>query len=124
MREVTIGEKTVTIAASPITLYIYTREFGPKADLIGDLVSFQAVADGRPEDARFLSLLKILWAMAKTAKLGGEFPSFEDWMKTIEIDLSDDVFWEAVLGEAARGLFRGATAAREAAAKASGRPAL
>jgi hypothetical protein len=112
MREVTVGEKTITIVASPITLYIYSREFGPKADLIGDLLSFQTVADGHPEDARFLSLLKVFWAMAKTAKVGAEFPSFEAWLGTVEIDLSDQVLWEGVLAEATRGFFRGAAAAQ------------
>ena len=112
MRDVIVGEKTITIVASPITLYIYSREFGPKADLIGDLMSFGPPAEGHPEDARFLALLKILWAMAKTAKMGAEFPDFESWLGTVEIDLSDQVLWEGVLGEATRGFFRGAAAAQ------------
>lgn len=111
MREITLGGEQVMVAASPITLYIYSREFGPKSDLIGDLMSFQAVGEGHIEDGRFLSLYKILWAMCKTAKLGGEFPGFEDWLKKADIDLSDKALWEAVLGEAARGLFRGAAPA-------------
>lgn len=114
MREITLGERTVTIAASPITPYIYSREFGPKADLVGDLLSLQAIADGRPEDARFLSLFKILWAMAKTAKLGGEFPGFEEWLQKVDADLSDESLWTAVLDEVARGLFRRATTAAQA----------
>lgn len=109
MREITLGERTVTIAASPITPYIYSREFGPKADLVGDLLSLQAIADGRPEDARFLALYKILWAMCKTAKLGGEFPGFEEWLQRTDADLSDETLWAAVLDEVARGLFRRAT---------------
>ena len=117
MREITLGDKAVTIAASPITLYIYSREFGPKADLVGDLMSFQAVGEGRPEDVRFLSLLKILWAICKTAKLGGEFPDFERWIATVDVDMSDQTLWEAVLGEAARGLFRGAAAGTQAEIK-------
>lgn len=114
MREVKLGEKTVTIAASPITLYIYSREFGQKADLLGDLMGFRVVSEGRPEDARFLSLFKVLWAMCKTAKLGGEFPGFEDWMNSVDIDMGDKDMWEVVLGEAQRGLFRGAAVAIEA----------
>jgi len=114
LRIVTIGDKTVTIVASPITLYIYSREFGPKADLIGDLMGFKALQEGRPEDVRFLSLLKVLWAMCKTAKLGGEFPSFEGWLGTVDVDLSDGPMWEVVLEEATRGFFRSAAAAKEA----------
>jgi len=106
MREVKLGDETVTIVASPITLYIYTREFGPKADLIGDLMSFQALADGRAESVRFLVLAQMLWAMAKTAKLGAEFPSFEDWLKKVDLDFGDAALWDAVLAEAAQGLFR------------------
>lgn len=114
MREITMGEKTVTIAASPITLYIYSREFGPKADLIGDLMTFGAIGEGHPEDARFLSLVKILWAMLKTSKVGGEFPGFEDWLQTADVDMSDQALWEVVLAEAARGFFRSAAPAIEA----------
>jgi hypothetical protein len=111
MREVTLGEKTATIVASPITLFIYNREFGPKADLVGDLMGFRAISEGREEDVRFLSLLKILWAMCKTAKLGAEFPGFEDWLRATDVDLSDETLWGVVLEEATRGLFRKSAAA-------------
>lgn len=117
MREITLGDQTVTIVATPLTLYIYSREFGPKADLMADLMSFHAVEEGRPEDVRFLAILKILWAMCKTAKLGLEFPSFADWITRVDVDMSDATLWEAVLGEAARGLFRGAKVAVPAGAK-------
>lgn len=120
MREVTIGNETVPIAATPMTLYIYSREFGPKADLIGDLMSFAALQEGRLQDVRFIVLAQMLWAMAKTAKLGREFPSFEDWMAKIDLDFSDSKLWEAVLEEAAQGLFRSTTTRAATTTRASG----
>jgi hypothetical protein len=109
MREVIVGEKTITIVASPITPYIYSREFGPKADLLGDLSSFQAAVDGHPEDARFFVLFKILWAMAKTAKMGAEFPNFEAWLGTVDITFADQAIWKEVIAEAMWGFFRKAS---------------
>lgn len=108
MREITLGEKTVTIAASPITLYIYSREFGPKSDLIGDLMSFGGIASGDMSGVRILLLYQMLWAMCKTAKLGAEFPGFPEWLiANPELDISDSALWVVVLEEAQRGLFRG-----------------
>jgi hypothetical protein len=111
MRDINIAGETVAIAASPWTVFVYTREFGKDADLLGDLMGFAKAADEeRFYDARFIGLYKILWAMLKTAKIGGTFPAFEEWMKAIDVDLTDEALWTAVMEEAARGLFRGAAA--------------
>ena len=107
MREVTIDGQTHTIVASPFTLYIYTREFGKKEDLVGDLMSFKAVEEGNWEDGQFLALVKTLWAMLKTAKLGAPFPTFEEWSQQTNIAFDDEALWSAVMEEAALGFFRG-----------------
>ena len=42
MREITIGEKTIRVRATPLALLYYRQEF--KTDLVGDLISMQEMA--------------------------------------------------------------------------------
>jgi hypothetical protein len=114
MREVTIGGETHTIVASPLSLYIYSRAFGKGSDLIGDMLTFNAITEDRPEDADYLAVLKIAWALIKTAKCGAPFPDFESWLRPLEVDFTDTAMYEAVFGECQRGFFRGAATAKPA----------
>ena len=62
MREITIGEKTIRVRATPLALLFYKQEF--KSDLIGDLMSMQNMAND-PSQFDALKFLQLIWAMAK-----------------------------------------------------------
>ena len=104
MREITIGEKTIRVRATPLALLFYKQEFN--ADLIGDLMSMQAMATD-PSQFDALKFLQLIWAMNKADKPEG-FPSFEGWLSSLDsIDFDDGDMMTAVIEEAADGFFRG-----------------
>ncbi len=104
MREITIGEKTIRVRATPLALLYYRQEF--KADLIGDLISMQEVASD-PSQFDSIKMLQLIWAMNKADKPEG-FPSFEGWLSNLDsIDFDDGDMMTAVIEEAADGFFRG-----------------
>ena len=104
MREIQIGEKTIRVRATPLALLYYRQEF--KTDLIGDLMSMQAMATD-PSQFDALKFLQIIWAMAKADKPEG-FPSFEAWLADMEsFDFADNDIMTAVVEEATDGFFRG-----------------
>jgi hypothetical protein len=104
MREITIGEKTIRVRATPLALLYYRQEF--KADLVGDLISMQEVASD-PSQFDALKFLQLIWAMNKADKPEG-FPSFEGWLSNLDsIDFDDGDMMTAVIEEAADGFFRG-----------------
>lgn len=104
MREIKLGEQTVRVRATALALLFYKQEF--KTDLIGDLTKMQNVTDD-PSKLDTVQVLQMIWAMAKADSLGQSFPSFVEWMASIEsIDISDPTFMIGALEEAADGFFR------------------
>lgn len=104
MREITIGEKQIRVRATPLALLYYKQEFN--ADLIGDLISMQNMADD-PSQFDAIKFLQLIWAMAK-ADNAKDFPSFEMWLATLDaIDFADADTMTAVVEEATDGFFRG-----------------
>jgi len=104
MREITIGEKQLRLRATPLALLYYRQEF--KADLIGDLISMQNMADD-PSQFDAIKFLQLIWAMAKADKPEG-FPSFEAWLSGMEsFDFTDQTVMTTVIEEATDGFFRG-----------------
>ena len=104
MREITIGEKTIRVRATPLALLYYRQEFN--ADLIGDLISMQAMSSD-PSQFDALKFLQLIWAMAKADDAKG-FPSFEAWLADMEsFDFADNDIMTAVIEEATDGFFRG-----------------
>ena len=104
MREITIGEKTIRVRATPLALLYYRQEF--KTDLIGDLMSMQAMSTD-PSQFDALKFLQLIWAMAK-ADNPKEAPSFEIWLGTLDgFDFADADVMTAVVEEATDGFFRG-----------------
>ena len=104
MREITIGEKTIRVRATPLALLYYRQEF--KADLIGDLISMQEMASD-PSQFDALKFLQLIWAMAKADDAKG-FPSFEAWLADLEsFDFADADIMTTVIEEATDGFFRG-----------------
>jgi len=104
MREITIGEKTIRVRATPLALLFYKQEFN--ADLIGDLISMQNMADD-PSQFDALKFLQLIWAMNKADKPEG-FPSFEAWLADMEsFDFADNDIMTAAIEEAEDGFFRG-----------------
>ncbi len=100
MREITIGEKTIRVRATPLALLYYKQEFN--ADLIGDLMSMQEMAD---DPSRFdaLKFLQLVWAMTK-ADDSRNFPSFETWLSGLDsFDFADADVMTAVVEEATDG---------------------
>ena len=104
MREITIGEKTIRVRATPLALLYYRQEF--KTDLIGDLISMQEMATD-PSQFDALKFLQLIWAMAKADKPEG-FPSFEAWLSGMDsFDFADADIMTTVIEEATDGFFRG-----------------
>jgi hypothetical protein len=104
MREITIGEKTIRVRATPLALLFYKQEFN--TDLIGDLMSMQAMATD-PSQFDSIKMLQLMWAMNK-ADDAKNFPSFEGWLGSLDgIDFADGDMMTAVIEEAEDGFFRG-----------------
>lgn len=103
MLEITIGDKQVRLRATPLALLFYRQEFN--SDLVGDLVSFQAVTEDMTQFDSVV-FLQLVWAMAKADKPQG-FPSFEAWLAELDaFDFSDEETMLAVMEEAMDGFFR------------------
>ena len=104
MREITIGEKTIRVRATPLALLYYRQEF--KTDLIGDLISMQEMAND-PSQFDSIKMLQLIWAMNKADDVKN-FPSFEGWLSGLDgIDFADGDMMTAVIEEATDGFFRG-----------------
>ena len=104
MKEITIGDKTIRIRATPLALLYYRQEF--KADLVGDLISMQEMTND-PSQFDSIKMLQLIWAMNK-ADDAKNFPSFEGWLGSLDgIDFADGDMMTAVIKEAEDGFFRG-----------------
>lgn len=104
MREITIDNKKVRVRATPLALLFYRQEF--KADLLGDLMKLERMKND-PSQFDAVTMLQLIWAMAKADALGREFPSFVEWVGSLEsIDFADPSLLLAALEEAADGFFR------------------
>ena len=127
MRELKIGDQTVRVRATPLALLYYRQEFG--TDLFGDLlkmaqslVGVDAILSGGQVDLSRINfaaidsvgILQLIWAMAKADAFGRQFPSFQEWIASLEsFDLFSGDTLAAVFEEAANGFFRsGATGIR------------
>lgn len=119
MRELKIGEQIVRVRATPLALLYYRQEFG--SDLFGDLVGMVqgltglSAVSGENVDLKNIDLskfdsvaiLRLIWAMAKADSFGKQFPSFENWLASLDsFDLSDPTVLTAAIEEAASGFFR------------------
>lgn len=120
MREITIGDKTLRLRGSALSLLHYHQEFG--RDLLGDLVGMmtglagiQTFAGGEADPAKLdlskldtVALLRLIWTLARTAVgVGGQFPSFARWLEEHEdIDIFDPELMTAVMEEAKKIFFR------------------
>lgn len=106
MRDIKIGDKTVRVAATPVTLFIYKKEFG--TDLIGDLLGLQTL-EHDPTTIDSVKFLQMTWAMAKTANMPNSFPDFTTWLSEFEyVDFSDENMMTGIVEEAEKGFFRNA----------------
>lgn len=105
MKELNIGSSKVRVRATPLALLFYKQEFG--TDLLGDLLKMQDVGtDLSKMDS--IAFLQLAWAMAKADAFGsGQFPSFVEWVASLDsIDFSDPDFMQMLLEEAMSGFFR------------------
>ena len=107
MKTVKIGDIDVDIKASPLTPMYYKQEF--KADILIDLSKIGAIEKGSIVMFDTVILEQLIWAMAKTVNGPGKaFPNFEKWLSGFDtIELADQDFALAVIGEAEGGLFCG-----------------
>lgn len=104
MRVLKIGDQEVRVRATPVALLYYKQQF--KTDLLGDLTKLEKVAND-PSNLDVLSILQMVWAMARADAFGKTFPPFEEWLSSLEsIDIADPEFMKAALEEAADGFFR------------------
>jgi len=128
MRELRIGEQTVRVRATPLALLFYRQEFN--SDLLGDLIglvqSMTADVEKGSDIQSFdltkfdsVAILRLIWAMAKADAYGREkFPSFMDWLATLDsFDLADAEVMTAAIEEATNGFFRSGAVRGDAAGK-------
>jgi len=129
MREVQIGDKTVRLRGSPLSLLYYRQEFD--RDLLGDLagmlagtVGMEALRSGKVDlnSLNFagldtVAILRLIWALARTdAGPGGRFPSFEAWLAQNEdLNIFDAGLLQAAFEEVQRAFFRTGKAVAPAA---------
>ncbi len=129
MREVTIGDKTLRLKGSTLSLLHYQQEFG--RDLLGDMVGmvagltgFQALSGGEVDPSKLdfsrldsVAILRLVWTLARTAAgVGGQFPSFTRWLEEHEdIDIFDPDLLTAAMEEAKKIFFRTGKAVAPAA---------
>jgi len=120
MHEVTIGDKTLRLRGSALSLLYYRQAFG--RDLLGDLVSMLTAMTGLEvlragkmdiEKINFtgldtVAILRLIWTLARTdAGPNGSFPSFEVWLAENEdLNMFDNDLLKAVFEEVQRAFFR------------------
>lgn len=120
MREIMIGDKTLRLRGSALSLLHYQQEFG--RDLLGDMVGmmtglagFQTFAGGEVDPAKLdlskldsVAILRLVWTLARTAVgVGGQFPSFAKWLEEHEeLDVFDPELLTAAMEEATKIFFR------------------
>jgi hypothetical protein len=101
MRELNISDKKIRVRATPLALLYYKQAF--KTDLLGDLIKLVDIEKDLSK-LDTVALLQLIWAMAKADAFGSNFPSFEEWVGSLDtIDFSDPSFLKAALEEAADG---------------------
>jgi hypothetical protein len=100
MVDVKIGGKDMRLRAAPPALLFYKQEFN--SDLLTDALS--VVAGSSVEG---LKILQLVWVMEKMENFGKTFPSFENWLASLEyMDITDDLTFGKVISEVERGFFR------------------
>lgn len=121
MREVTIGDKTLRLRGSALSLLHYQQEFG--RDLLGDLVGMmtglsgiQGLSGGEIDASKLdfsrldsVAILRLVWTLARTAAGGMNvpFPSFVKWLEEHEdIDIFDVELLSSAMEEAKKIFFR------------------
>ncbi len=124
MRELKIGEKTIQIRGTALALLFYKREF--KSDLLKDMINMfggdlkTMGADMGPENLDTVTILQMVWAMAKAGEFGkGQFPGFESWLHQSgdEINIFSEEFLTDVINEMTEGFFRNVSAPAAGTAK-------
>ena len=122
MRTIEIEDgNELKLHGSALTLFYFEEEFDE--DMLGKIVELAALAQNMQSVGKELesgnlaalqgikvnTLLKIAWALNKTAK-GGVFPSLEEWLRNHEyISPFNFDLIEAIVQETMNGCFRGAT---------------
>ena len=133
MREITLGESTLSVKATPLAMLFYRQEFGSDMtrDFLAVVGGFASVIPGMNEadvstlgemetgaasvtlgslsqsGIDGLGVLKLVWAMGKAGALPERWPGFETWLATLDdVNVFDQEFIAAALEVAADGLFR------------------
>jgi len=120
MREIMVGDKTLRLRGSALSLLHYQQEFG--RDLLGDMVGmmtglagFQTFAGGEVDPAKLdlskldsVAILRLVWTLARTAAgINAPFSSFAKWLEEHEeLDVFDPELLTAAMEEATKIFFR------------------
>lgn len=120
MQEIRIGDKTVRLRGSTLSLLYYQQEFG--RDLLGDLagmisgmVGVEALQGKQVDMSKVnmasldtVAILRLIWTLARTdVGTTGQFPSFVSWLEENEdIDILDGELLKAAFEEAKKCFFR------------------
>lgn len=115
MRTTTIGGSELKFAASPLTPFIYKKEFG--SDLFADiaLIRYAVNSEGEIVDAsafRMFDIVQMLWAMVRT--VDPKTVGFESWLLSLPEDALDVASLDVggVMAELTRCFFRGSRKAK------------
>ncbi len=85
MKQITLGNREITLVGSPMTPFYYKRAF--KQSLTGDFLAMQGM---EKDQSKFddINILQMIWALENTYKMG-KLKNFEDWLLDFEyFDLS------------------------------------
>lgn len=101
MRIIKLADKEVKIMGTPMTAYLYKKEFAQT--LSGDLIAMRNLEDD-PNYFDDVNILQMIWAMAKTCDKN--IKPFINWLEELDgIDISEIV--NDVMEEATNACFRG-----------------
>jgi hypothetical protein len=104
MRQVTISGTDYPIHASPLAIPLYKQEFG--ADLLPDSYHIELANAGMYEEADYVVVLQVLWALIATAH-SGRYTCFDAWVASLppECDYASEATIAAACAECRRGFF-------------------
>lgn len=110
MREIEFGGERLKIAATPLTPYLYRREFD--ADMIAAIAAFSDAlgSDGEVVASKLplFDLVQMIWAMAKT--VNPTVPAFSAWLASLPddaLDFAGGIDLSEVISELTEGYFHG-----------------
>jgi len=120
MRTINIEDKKIKLHGSTLTLFLFEQEFNE--DMLGKIAELAKVATSLENlgealengdfsalsNLKSMTILRIGWALNKSATSSKTFPNFEEWLReNEEISPFNPEFILGVVEETMKGCFRG-----------------